>query len=76
MTARDTGHLFTRKNSTSPNAVTSERIAADLNAFEQAGGKVEVLGVTHTLKKLDGASPQASNAPARASSGARRPAKS
>jgi hypothetical protein len=72
---RDTQNLFTRKHS-SNGGVTSERIEADLAAFREAGGKVEVLGVTHTLKKLDGAPSQAATTPARPSSGARRASKS
>jgi hypothetical protein len=67
--------LFTRKH-TSAGGVTSERIEADLAAFREAGGKVEVLGVTHTLKKLDGASAQAATTPVGVSSGARRASKS
>lgn len=35
------------------NAITHERIAADLEAFRKAGGRIEVLGVTRTLKKID-----------------------
>ena len=34
--------------------MTHERIAADLEAFRKAGGKIEVLGVTRALKKIDG----------------------
>lgn len=34
--------------------MTHERIAADLDAFHKAGGKIEVLGVTRSLKKIDG----------------------
>lgn len=34
--------------------VTSEDIATHLAAFAAAGGKVEVLGVTRVLKRLDG----------------------
>lgn len=33
--------------------LTSERITADLESFEQAGGRVEVLGTTRVLKKVD-----------------------
>ncbi|GAA3920217.1 hypothetical protein [Luteimonas lutimaris] len=33
--------------------LTSDRISADLAAFEKAGGQVEVLGVTRVLKKVD-----------------------
>ncbi|NUS38832.1 MAG: hypothetical protein HOQ02_07385 [Lysobacter sp.] len=34
-------------------SVTSEDIAAHLDAFAAAGGKVEVLGVTRVLKRVD-----------------------
>ena len=33
--------------------VTSEDIAAHLDAFAAAGGKVEVLGVTRVLQRID-----------------------
>ncbi len=33
-------------------ALSHERIAADLAAFRKAGGKIEVLGNTNTLKKI------------------------
>lgn len=33
--------------------LTSERISADLEDFEKAGGHVEVLGTTRVLKKVD-----------------------
>lgn len=72
----DPQKLFTRKHSSSTGGVTSERIEADLAAFREAGGKVEVLGVTHTLKKLDGASAQAATTPVGVSSGARRASRS
>ena len=32
--------------------LTSESIASDLQAFEAAGGRIEVLGVTRTLKRI------------------------
>ena len=35
-------------------ALTRERIAADLEAFRKAGGKIEVLGVTRVLTRIDG----------------------
>jgi hypothetical protein len=69
---RDTKHLFTRKQTSSTNQVTRERIAEDIDAFRKAGGKIEVLGVTHTLKKLDGAPTLANTQPARPSSGGKR----
>lgn len=33
--------------------VTSESIALHVKAFESAGGRIEVLGTTRVLKKLD-----------------------
>lgn len=33
--------------------LTSERIEADLEAFEKSGGEVEVLGTTRVLTKVD-----------------------
>ena len=36
------------------------RIAADIEAFRKAGGRIEVLGVTRALKKID---PEAEAAP-------------
>lgn len=48
-----TARLFTpRKAKTAP-MVTHERIAEDLQAFRKAGGKIEVLGTTRSLKKID-----------------------
>ncbi|SEK92806.1 hypothetical protein SAMN05428989_1085 [Pseudoxanthomonas sp. GM95] len=35
-------------------ALTHERLQADLEAFRKAGGRVEVLGNTRVLKKVDG----------------------
>ena len=39
-------------------ALTSDRIADDLEAFRLTGGRIEVLGTTRVLKKLD-ATPEA-----------------
>lgn len=33
--------------------LTSERISSDLEKFEEAGGRVEVLGTTRVLTKVD-----------------------
>lgn len=71
-TGRETAHLFSRKPGPASNHLTSERIEADLAAFRKAGGKVEVLGTTHTLKKLSEVPAQAATQPARPSSGGRR----
>lgn len=43
---------FQRKE-TDPKQLTSERIERDLETFRNAGGRIEVLGVTQVLKKLD-----------------------
>ena len=40
------------RRSESSRELTSERIAHDMDAFQAAGGKVEVLGTTVTLKRL------------------------
>ena len=34
-------------------SLTHERIAADLDAFRKSGGRIEVLGVTRTLQRID-----------------------
>lgn len=33
--------------------LTSERISADLETFEKSGGRVEVLGITRVLTRVD-----------------------
>jgi hypothetical protein len=43
--------------------LTSERIAEDLAAFRRAGGRIEVLGVTRTLTRIEGEAPPAAAAP-------------
>ncbi|MEZ0469719.1 hypothetical protein [Luteimonas salinilitoris] len=43
-----------RNEAGSDKRLTSERISADLAAFRKSGGRVEVLGVTRTLTKIDG----------------------
>lgn len=59
-----TSHLFApRKPGDRGAAVTSERIADDLAAFQGAGGRIEVLGVTRTLTRID-AAPTAATPPA------------
>jgi len=47
-----TTHLFTERERKRAPAVTSERIADDLEAFRSKGGRIEVLGTTRTLKKI------------------------
>lgn len=55
-----------RKPADTSKEVTSERIAAHLAAFEAAGGTIEVLGVTRTLKSIGAAPAAAGAAPAAA----------
>lgn len=47
-----TTHLFTQRERKRPPAMSSERIADDLAAFRKAGGRIEVLGTTRSLKKI------------------------
>lgn len=61
-----------RKAKTQP-MLTHERIAEDMAAFKKAGGRVEVLGVTRTLTKID-AAPAAESTPAPVPASAKRPA--
>lgn len=49
-----TSHLFSPRKPAERNAITHERIAADLEAFYKSGGEIEVLGITRSLKKIDG----------------------
>lgn len=50
----NTSHLFgPRKAGDRGAAVTSERIAEDLAAFQRKGGRIEVLGNTRTLTRID-----------------------
>ncbi|QDA56187.1 hypothetical protein [Thermomonas aquatica] len=55
-----TTHLFPSRKPIDRSAITHERIAADLEDFRKAGGKIEVLGVTRSLKKIG---PDADDAP-------------
>jgi len=62
----DTRHLFTggRKPNERGASLTSDRIADDLATFRKSGGKIEVLGNTRTLTKIDvPAAPPAETAP-------------
>lgn len=64
-----TTHLFTQRERKRPPAMSSERIADDLAAFREAGGRIEVLGTTRSLKKIgvqdadEGAAPTRSTKP-------------
>jgi len=47
-----TSHLFSSRKPNERAPVTHERIAADIEAFRKAGGKIEVLGVTRSLLRV------------------------
>ena len=47
-----TSHLFSPRPAAKNPGMTHERIAADLDAFRKAGGKIEVLGVTRSLLRV------------------------
>ena len=73
MAPTKTSHLFGGKKSDGRSAITHERLAADMEAFRKAGGKIEVLGVTQALRRIDpignaaqpAAAPTAAPAPAK-----------
>lgn len=73
MNRNDTGKVFRRKEPET-RQLTSARIADDLSAFRQAGGEIEVLGVTRVLTRLEGAAIDvaAKSAPARSAPASRR----
>ena len=48
--------------------LTRETIAADNDAFRKAGGKIEVLGVTHSLQRIHPESGTSPPAPAKPTS--------
>lgn len=61
----NTSHLFGgRKTVDRGGGVTSERIADDLEAFRKAGGRIEVLGVTRSLTRIDPGGDASAPAPA------------
>ena len=57
-----TSHLFSPRPAAKNPGMTHERIAADLDAFRKSGGRIEVLGVTRTLQRID---PALETAPAK-----------
>ncbi|MCD9026664.1 hypothetical protein LDO26_00350 [Luteimonas sp. BDR2-5] len=72
----NTSHLFVgRKTSDRGASMTSDRIANDLADFRKSGGRIEVLGVTRTLTRLDAEAPAAKAAEAAKSGDAGRPKK-
>ena len=48
-----TSHLFAPRKANDRSPVTREAIEADMEAFQQAGGKIEVLGTTRSLQRID-----------------------
>jgi hypothetical protein len=58
-----TSHLFAQRPTPAgkTTALTHERLAADLEAFHRAGGKIEVLGITRvpSASEKDAAPPAA-----------------
>jgi hypothetical protein len=51
-TASTTFDVFRKPKDERRTALTHEKIADDLVAFQRAGGKIEVLGTTYTLKSI------------------------
>ena len=47
-----TSHLFSPRKAGDRTPLTHEALAADLDAFRHAGGKIEVLGVTRSLQRI------------------------
>lgn len=45
--------LFTSRKANDRTPLTHETIAKDLEAFRKAGGKIEVLGTTRSLQRID-----------------------
>lgn len=59
-----TSHLFgDRKSGERGGAMTSERIASDLENFRKSGGRIEVLGITQSLKKIGEVTAEAAKTP-------------
>lgn len=50
--ASTTFDVFRKPKDERKTALTHEKIADDLAAFQRAGGKIEVLGTTYTLKSI------------------------
>ena len=63
--APPTRYVAKRKESDSGRRMTHERIAADLDAFHKAGGRIEVLGTTRVLTKIDQPGPAPTASPPR-----------
>lgn len=52
MSRPNTTHLFDQRKDDKRKTLTHEQIADDLDAFKRAGGKIEVLGNTQTLRTI------------------------
>lgn len=63
--------LFRRKEPDS-RILTSDSIADHIEAFQSAGGNIEVLGVTRVLTKVEGQPDATASRPAQPRSGTRR----
>jgi len=61
-----TSHLFSPRKGNERAPVTHERVAADVEAFRKAGGKIEVLGVTRTLLRVGNEAAEPPSPPAKA----------
>lgn len=60
-----TSHLFASNKTSVRGPITRERLAADLEDFRRAGGRIEVLGITRSLHRIDAdANADAAPAPA------------
>jgi hypothetical protein len=51
-TPRGPSRIFARRSAGDRGALTHDTLAADMDAFRLAGGKIEVLGTTATLRKI------------------------
>lgn len=62
MSRPNTTHLFEQRKEDKRKTLTHEQIANDLDAFKRAGGKIEVLGNTLTLRTIPISARQDGNA--------------
>lgn len=70
-----TSDLFRKPKEERRTALTHDKIADDLAAFQRAGGTIEVLGTTHTLKSIPPPPAPAAAAKDRDDASAGKPAK-
>jgi hypothetical protein len=64
MSRPNTTHLFDQRKDDKRKTLTHEQISNDLDAFKRAGGKIEVLGNTLTLRTIPISARQDAAAPA------------